>query len=759
MKYLIFPLFLFLSTSATAQKTGDFDQECALQIQKCRTLSDSIAILTSHRLFHRKDTSTIIQFFEKALKESRPLWFEMEVSLLRQRDDLSRSVLEKMSTKQLPQELHRYVENQIEYLDIITGGEQTRRKYGKVFQSKTDELLQKYLDVKKDIAQGKTDSLIFIASELLKNIPRDKYPMIQVNTLTIALNNSIEKLPDSSLHIINTAIELSESIPETYYRTSLYNVKSIKMDKQQNHQGAIEAAEKFLEMAIISKDTSRIVNAHIGLSMYHQEAGQHEEAYKKIDAAKQIAEQKKDTLAIIRCKSAVAFAKMNEDKEHEAIAILKESIKYADKMDKYNAGLLYLNLIDCYAEVDRQDSAYLYFKELEKFDPNNSTGFIDYAKSMVVHHLIAEGKFTLAQEYINVTLADAEAYNDNTSKSLGLLSQSILHEAKGDYKKALTNYKKHKEVEKLMTTNEKISEITSVKLKGEFEKEKEIIALQNEQETALLKEKQLRTAIGGGLAGLALLLSLLFYRSLRKKTTEIESQKSELETLNNTKDTLFQIIGHDLKKPTIGFRNVSKNINYLVEKGDFDRLKKLGEEVDQDAKSLYNLTDNLLAWALVQKDAVNLKPTVVNASEIANANLELFANLAKQKNITLHNDIDGQCQVNVDRNALDTVIRNLIDNAIKFTHNGGKVTLRSKETDGMQRIYIEDTGIGMSNEAVERIMNKSQNASSDGTNGEKGSGLGLQLVKDLVNKSQGQFLINNKSGKGLVISLDLPQAV
>jgi len=310
-----------------------------------------------------------------------------------------------------------------------------------------------------------------------------------------------------------------------------------------------------------------------------------------------------------------------------------------------------------------------------------------------------------------------------------------------------------------MTTNEKISEITSVKLKGEFEKEKEIIALQNEQETALLKEKQLRTAIGGGLAGLALLLSLLFYRSLRKKTTEIESQKSELETLNNTKDTLFQIIGHDLKKPTIGFRNVSKNINYLVEKGDFDRLKKLGEEVDQDAKSLYNLTDNLLAWALVQKDAVNLKPTVVNASEIANANLELFANLAKQKNITLHNDIDGQCQVNVDRNALDTVIRNLIDNAIKFTHNGGKVTLRSKETDGMQRIYIEDTGIGMSNEAVERIMNKSQNASSDGTNGEKGSGLGLQLVKDLVNKSQGQFLINNKSGKGLVISLDLPQAV
>jgi len=171
-----------------------------------------------------------------------------------------------------------------------------------------------------------------------------------------------------------------------------------------------------------------------------------------------------------------------------------------------------------------------------------------------------------------------------------------------------------------MTTNEKISEITSVKLKGEFEKEKEIIALQNEQETALLKEKQLRTAIGGGLAGLALLLS------------------------------------------------------------DFDRLKKLGEEVDQDAKSLYNLTDNLLAWALVQKDAVNLKPTVVNASEIANANLELFANLAKQKNITLHNDIDGQCQVNVDRNALDTVIRNLIDNAIKFTHNGGKVTLRSKET-------------------------------------------------------------------------------
>lgn len=355
---------------------------------------------------------------------------------------------------------------------------------------------------------------------------------------------------------------------------------------------------------------------------------------------------------------------------------------------------------------------------------------------------------------------------DSTNLSVNYITKGIITTYLTDAYTKLSNYKKAYEWQKeyiaiqdSLVDMEHQQYITTTKLNAEFDKEKQVIELQNEKEKSVLKIKQQRTAAIGFMSFLGLLAGFFFYRSLKKRTKLIESQKSKLETLNNTKDTLFQIIGHDLKKPTIGFRNVSNNINYLLEREDYERLKRLGEEVDQDAKSLYDLTDNLLAWALVQKDAINLKPSNVNAAEIANNNLDLFEKLAKQKNISLVNNIDTNCQVSIDRNALDTVIRNLIDNAIKFTPSGGTIILRSKKTDGMQRLYIEDTGIGMSTTAIDQILNESKNTSSDGTNGEKGSGLGLQLVKGLVNKSHGKFSIKKKSEKGIVISLDLPQAV
>jgi len=262
----------------------------------------------------------------------------------------------------------------------------------------------------------------------------------------------------------------------------------------------------------------------------------------------------------------------------------------------------------------------------------------------------------------------------------------------------------------------------------------------------------------GGLAGLLALFLAGLYLLSKRKNNKIQEQNTELENLNNVKDQLFQIIGHDLRKPVIAFRNVSENLNYLIEEGDQTRLKKLGEEIESEGKALYNLTDNLLHWALTQKDLISIKPTKVNIKEVVDENIKLFRRIADKKELIISNSIDSNTYAKVDVNSLDVMVRNLIDNAIKFTPKGGEIKLKANFQNSMVQIVVADNGAGMSQEKLQDILSNDLTQSSDGTESEKGSGLGMTIVKSMAQKNNGKIDVKSAKGVGSTFTLSLPMA-
>lgn len=373
-------------------------------------------------------------------------------------------------------------------------------------------------------------------------------------------------------------------------------------------------------------------------------------------------------------------------------------------------------------------------------------------------YYLYNGDYVKAIKSFNLAYEVAKEYHNIFGQKLyaGLLADA--YSKTKQYKKAYEWSNVNQDLIDSLNILQNQEYITEIKLTTEFEKEKALTALKTEKEQAVLRERQKRTAWLGGGAALGLAIMLLLYRSIKKKNEQIETQNHQLQELNNTKDTLFQIIGHDLKKPTIGFRNISSNINYLLKNKDYDRLQALGEEVDQDAKSLYMLTDNLLNWATVQKDAITLRPQKVDVHQVVQENVTLFSNVAKRKGIQLINEVSPKTMAQVDRNSIDTVIRNLVDNAIKYTDSGGTVTIESRKRNDLVTINIKDTGQGVSPALYDQLQSDAAISSQVGTQGEQGSGIGLKLVSRLIRKNAGTFTLGDNDGLGTMASISLPLA-
>lgn len=249
------------------------------------------------------------------------------------------------------------------------------------------------------------------------------------------------------------------------------------------------------------------------------------------------------------------------------------------------------------------------------------------------------------------------------------------------------------------------------------------------------------------------------YTFLFSDLSEIKVKENELAELNRTKDRIFAIIGHDLRKPAIAFKGITRKVKYLIEKNDLDSLYKYGEEIEENAFSLNKLTDNLLNWALLQRNVMPYNPQFVSVSDIVADTHSIFESIAKEKDISLQMNVPVLLSVYADLFALSTILTNLVDNAIKYTPNGGLVKIEAIEGKGQQiKICVSDTGIGLNKEKIKDLFLLKKDKSKKGTGGEKGTGLGLHLVKELIDLNQGTIGVISEVGKGVSIELILPSS-
>ncbi|WP_421872164.1 ATP-binding protein [Marinoscillum sp.] len=327
-------------------------------------------------------------------------------------------------------------------------------------------------------------------------------------------------------------------------------------------------------------------------------------------------------------------------------------------------------------------------------------------------------------------------------------SMSLLYEEKGNFQSSLNYYKRYQ------TFKDSIENLETVKTMANMRKEYEVGQKQAEVDLLTAEKRNQRLVLlGVSLFALVfVVLAFIIYRFYQSKARI----NAELERLNQTKDKFFSIISHDLRGPVSSFMGISRMIKYMVQAKQTDQLLEIADDIDESVDRLSALLDNLLNWAMQQQGHFPNVPEKVNLEELSEDLVRTLHTMAKGKQINLYHEMSATIHLWVDRNTTMTILRNLVNNALKFTPEGGKVLISAKESRGMAEIRVSDTGVGIPQEKLDKLFQLEDKKSTYGTLGEKGLGLGLQLVYEFIELNSGEIDVESEEGKGTTFVVRLP---
>ena len=244
--------------------------------------------------------------------------------------------------------------------------------------------------------------------------------------------------------------------------------------------------------------------------------------------------------------------------------------------------------------------------------------------------------------------------------------------------------------------------------------------------------------------------------ALSKANEELKQSSKELKGLNDTKNKLLSIIGHDLRSPFIGILGLSELLIDNIEEYEIEESKQFLGSINSSAKSTLTLLDNLLGWANFQTGQINFNPEDLNFSSIMQEILDIYTLSLKVKNISLKYAQSDDLEVYADLNMFKTVLRNLISNSIKFTNSKGNVEVNALQKKNCIEITVSDDGVGMNKKTMIKLFKLHNKATKLGTDKESGSGLGLLLCKEFVEKHGGTIWAKSEIGKGSIFKFTLP---
>lgn len=303
---------------------------------------------------------------------------------------------------------------------------------------------------------------------------------------------------------------------------------------------------------------------------------------------------------------------------------------------------------------------------------------------------------------------------------------------------------------------------------AEKEREIESLKIDNElRDLAIQKQTNFRNFLITGMVLLLIILLLIVYlyrnkrqsnQQLRLTNNTVHQQNQELQELNATKDKFFSIISHDLKGPLNSLTAFSGLLINHADALSREEIQMLATDLDKSLKNLLSLLENLLEWSRTQTSKRELSTEPLPLREFVQVNVELLQKMADNKQIRIHTNVAVNTTVLAGRNQLNAVLRNLISNAVKFTEPGGRVTISAIEWRNIVEVSIQDTGVGISKEAMDRLFRIEYKHSTTGTANEKGTGLGLMLCKEFIEQYGGQLSVDSKEGIGSTFRFTMPAA-
>lgn len=571
---------------------------------------------------------------------------------------------------------------------------------------------------------------------------------------------------------------------------------------------AIDDYQEALNEFSLLKDTFNMIGCYRSIGLCYHNINQGEKAISKFIEGMKLCENDQVNTAKMLHNIGNTHSRMRNT--NDAIENFNEALNINKKIgNNVGMALNYNGLGEVYKNLNKPDSALANYRranslnkklEFQAVTLTNMAGiYMSYADSipkavdclkqswaifrrlgMLKHEaefkqgigiiLFKQGKYKPAIEALKNSIEIDQKYNKGLKiKTTSTFLLSKVYEKMGDFETSLKYMKQYIQYSDSIAQNEKYKAIAALEMQYQTErKENEIARLQAEQKLTLLqlrKNKQLKQ-LGMATALLLLLLVvfiLLKYRDknrsnqlLKEKNQLIEQSEQELRVLNASKNKFFSIIAHDLKNPLHNVLGYSFLLNKDYDRFSEDERRNFALKIHQSTNNIFRLLQNLLEWSRSQTGRLNFSPAVIEYQRVLDNSLSVLRSLADQKNIRINVKNDPELKIFADPLMIETVMRNLINNAIKFTPEGGEVEVSAKLEDGQILVSVSDTGIGIPEEDTKNLFRIDSKVKRKGTNNEDGSGLGLILCHEFVNKHNGKIWVESTPGKGSEFVFSIP---
>ena len=442
----------------------------------------------------------------------------------------------------------------------------------------------------------------------------------------------------------------------------------------------------------------------------------------------------------------------------DALKSFEEVLALAKKLDnQHMIGYSYGNIGDVYINQEKYEAAIQYLEK--QLAINQELG----EKDMQCNALINLGEshtklkqFPIAQSYYQQALVLSQSLGtmDNVIKAYQHLA--ILFEKKGDYKAALENTKRYRALSDSISLAESKSKIDELRVQFDsYKTEQDNVLLQkeNELQDAQIARYNTQRFFWGSLALMLFILVILFIVLYQYRTRT----NKELRHINSSKDRLFALVAHDLKNPLSAFKSITQSLHENARNIDKEEIEYYLKRLYNASDKLYLLLQNLLEWALNENGKLPFHPSPIQAKDSIEEVDQLLLLSAAEKKISLLNEIPEGLELFTDDKMFKTVVRNLVSNAIKFSPKGEKIRIWSTIEPNFVVIHVKDSGIGISPEDQKKLFLATQDSSTIGNSKEKGTGLGLLLCKELVERQGGQLWVESSLKKGSTFSFSIPK--
>lgn len=624
--------------------------------------------------------------------------------------------------------------------------------------------------------------------------------------------------PKEAINYLDEAIELAKKSDNKWSQADAHFNKGVALWHLGEITKSDEQYELAIPIYEEVKDSLSLIKVLNSQAINHHLKGNIELTFKTFFQSLDYAKKVGDKGTIVNTLLNIGVTYDNNEDYDNCLKYYYEALDAVDENDKATIALLQSYIAEVYLALKDNTKAEEYLKKaIENAKISNDTNSLVWAFSSLGKIELEKKNYSLAEKYFKESLSLAQktdfkleiihslsdlgkfySITNNLKESEAHLLKALqlanelqslsdlnivygelasLYSKKLDFKAAFEYHQKYKTVSDslfALSNNEKIAELQSKHELKRVERESELLKHENDLQKKVINSQKIIALIISlfAIASIIFIWVLLRNRNKILKTKnellikheevdthrkEISQKNDELANLNATKDKFFSIIAHDLRNPIAAFVNISD----LLEQ-DYDRLsesdkKEIISQMNVSSKNLIRLLENLLTWARISNDKIELYPEKLILADVVESSITPYLQSAQNKKIKINTDISNKVVITSDKFIIQTIVGNLINNAIKFSSSLSEIFVSLEEKAGKYILSIKDHGIGIEESQLRNIFMLGKIQTGRGTMGESGTGLGLVLVKDLIEMLDWKIEVKSKVNSGTEFLITIPE--